>query len=340
MSEQNVEVVRQPIRSEIPFATMARRLARLGLLLATTACGLLMLSTAAWGAVRLGPDTSATPDGNTGCGADACTFVNRSGPAGVIVAAPFDGVLVRWAIVTSSSTQTWRLRTVREMVPGMFIATGGGSAEGVAPGAERSFATQLSIRGGDLIAVDGPASAAAPLAFRSGGGTNSRFNPPLLEGDPARSPTANGSGFLGMVSAQLEPDEDRDAFGDETQDKCLGTAGTANGCPSTVTIDKLKQKGDSKLKVSATIPGAGSLKVGSASDPALASAAAKKKSLRAVTKTLTATTKQQVKLTLRLTKSAIGKLDEAGKLKVKVKAVYTPVGGPAGSQTKKKKLKT
>ena len=222
----------------------------------------------------------------------------------------------------------------------MFIATGGGSAESVAPGAERSFATRLSIRAGDLIAVDGPASAAAPLAYRSGGGTNARFNPPLLEGDPARSPNGFGGGFNGMVSAQLEPDADNDGFGDETQDKCVGTAGTANGCPSTVTIDKLKQKGDSKLKVTATVPGAGSLDVGSASDPVLASAAGTKKSLKAVTKTLTATTKQQVKLTLRLTKSAIGKLDEAGKLKVKVKAVYTPAGGPAGSQTKRKNLKT
>jgi hypothetical protein len=100
----------------------------------------------------------------------------------------------------------------------MFIATGSGSAESVAPGAERSFATQLSIRAGDLIAIDGPASAAAPLAFQSGGGTNSRFNPPLLEGDPARSPTGSGSGFMGMVSAQLEPDCDSDGLGDDTQD--------------------------------------------------------------------------------------------------------------------------
>ena len=91
--------------------------------------------------------------------------------------------------------------------------------------------------------------------------------------------------------------------------------------------------------MTATVPGAGTLKVGSPSDPALASAAAKK-SLKAVTKSLTATTKQQLKLTLKLTKSAIGQLDDAGKLKLKVKAVYTPVGGPPGSQTKKAKLKS
>ena len=216
---------------------MSRRLARLGLLLATTACGLLMLSTAAWGAVRLGPDHFRDSGREHRLWAGACTYVNKSGPAGVIVAAPFDGVIVRWAIVTSVSTQTWRLRTVRQVVPGvpgMFIATGGGSAESVAPGAERSFATRLPISAGDLIAVNGPASAAAPLAFRSGGGTGSSFDPPLLEGDPARSPGTNLGGFMGMVGAQLEADEDGDAFGDETQDKCVGTAGrpTAVRAPS------------------------------------------------------------------------------------------------------------
>jgi hypothetical protein len=63
-------------------------------------------------------------------------------------------------------------------------------------------------------------------------------------------------------------------------------------------------------------------------------------SLKAVTQALTSKTTQQVALTLKLTKSAIGKLNDAGKLKLKVKAVYTPVGGPPGSQTKKKKLRS
>jgi hypothetical protein len=141
------------------------------------------------------------------------------------------------------------------------------------------------------------------------------------------------------AQAVVEPDTDRDVFGDETQDKCVGTPGTANGCPSTVTIDGLKQKGDTKVRVTATVPGAGALKVGAASDPALASAAAKK-TLKPKSLNLTAITKQQLTLKLKLTKSAIRKLDDKGKLKLKVKAVYTPSGGPPGSQTKKKKLKS
>jgi len=89
------------------------------------------------------------------------------------------------------------------------------------------------------------------------------------------------------------------------------------------------------VKATATVPGAGTLAVGSASDKALASA----KSLKVAERTLTGTAKQQVKLTLKLTKSAISRLADSGKLKLKVKAVYTPVGGPAGSDVAKKKLK-
>jgi hypothetical protein len=47
-----------------------------------------------------------------------------------------------------------------------------------------------------------------------------------------------------------------------------------------------------------------------------------------------------VTLAVKLTKSAKRKLATKGKLKLKVKAVYTPVGGPPGSQIQKKKLRS
>jgi hypothetical protein len=141
------------------------------------------------------------------------------------------------------------------------------------------------------------------------------------------------------ASAVVEPDTDRDVFGDETQDKCLGTPGQFNGCPNTVAIGKVKQKGTKpKIKVSVTVPGPGTLRAGSPNDPALAAAAAIR--LKAVTQAFTATTAQQVTLTLKLTKSAKRKLADKGKLKVKIKLSYTPTGGPAGSQTAKAKLKS
>jgi hypothetical protein len=145
------------------------------------------------------------------------------------------------------------------------------------------------------------------------------------------------------LAATVEPDADNDTFGDETQDTCLGTAGPYSGCPTTVTLDKVKQKGKKpKVQATVTVPGAGILKVGSPTDPALASAAGKggSKSLKVVTQTLTAKTKQQVVLTLKLTKSAKRKLADKGKLKTQVKVTYTPGGGPSASQTKKAKLKS
>jgi hypothetical protein len=194
---------------------------------------------------------------------------------------------------------------------GLYALPGAGAS----PGSPCSFTTMNSSD--VLIRAANGEPGGSPVNYNVGSDSSRRLN----------------------ASAVVEPDTDRDVFGDETQDKCVGTPGTANGCPSTVTIDKLRQKGDTKVTATATVPGAGTLKLGSASDPALASAAATK-SLKAVTKTLTATTKQQLKLTLKLTKSAIGQLEGAGKLKLKVKAVYTPTGGPPGSQAKKTKLKS
>ena len=141
------------------------------------------------------------------------------------------------------------------------------------------------------------------------------------------------------VAARLEPDADHDGYGDETQDKCLGTAGTFNGCPNTVTLGKAKQKG-TKVKLGVTVPGQGTLKAGSANDPALARAAKRKPLLKAFTQTFGSITKQQVTLTLKLTKAARAKLTDAGRLKLKIKVSFIPTGGPAGSQTAKAMLKS
>jgi hypothetical protein len=151
--------------------------------------------------------------------------------------------------------------------------------------------------------------------------------------------SADQGGVRMNLAATVEPDTDRDTFGDETQDNCLGTAGQFNGCPNTVILGKIKQKGTKpKIKALVTVPGPGILKVGSPSDPTLAAASAN--SLKPVTQTFTSKTQQQVTLTLTLTKSAKRKLADKGKLKVQVKLSFTPTGGPAGSQTAKAKLKT
>ena len=240
-----------------PLGSRRGRALRLGAASAmATAVASLATASPGMAAVTLGPtDTAAPPSGLTGCGASDCTFANRAGP-GLTIAAPFDGVLVRWRIQTATATATWRLRVVRQVSsgPALFTAAGTGAAETVMPGAERTFSTRLPISAGDLIGVDGPPSATAPLAYRSlAGGTFGRWNPPLIDGEsPGRATTGSGGGFVGLYNADLEPDADGDGFGDETQDECPTDASTQAECmPPETTItrapkDKLKAKKKTK----------------------------------------------------------------------------------------------
>ena len=51
------------------------------------------------------------------------------------------------------------------------------------------------------------------------------------------------------INADVEPDEDADGFGDETQDQCLGTAGPQNGCAAATgqraaALQELQEEGE------------------------------------------------------------------------------------------------
>jgi hypothetical protein len=212
------------------------------------------------------------------------------------------------------------------------------------PSAVNTFTgMRLQIEPTQRLGLFVPAGGTGPCDWVSTTPGDVVSNPLGAPGEPADNVSVSYTGSTSSrrlnASAVVEPDSDHDVFGDETQDKCVGTPGTANGCPSTVSIDGLKQKGNKKVKVTVTVPGAGTLAVGSASDPALASAE-KAQTVKAVTQTLTSTRSQQVTLAVKLTKSAKSKLAAKGKLKLQVKAVYTPAGGPPASQTQKKKLRS
>jgi hypothetical protein len=301
-------------------------------LAALIAVGALMVAPmGASAATQIGETFTPTSD----CSVDRTRL--QSGSPGAQYAAPSTGVITRWNFEAGASPPQVKFKVGRPAGGADFTIIGESTLmTPVASPPLNSYLTQIPVQAGDVIGLY--TTTVSSDCGRAQAGYSFHFK----NGDVMPPTTTTFSPFGGFqldVAALLEPDADQDGFGDESQDKCVGTPGTANGCPSTVTIDKLKQKGTKpKVKVTTTVPGAGTLEVGSPSDPALASAAAKR--LKPVTTTLTATTKQQLKLTLKLTKSAIGKLENAGKLKLKVKAVYTPVGGPPGSQTKKTKLKS
>src|SRR5262245_28131133 len=72
------------------------------------------------------------------------------------------------------------------------------------------------------------------------GATRRAANPVVASGCCTATSSYNAEVLL---QARLEPDADKDGFGDESQDKCLGKPGTVNGCPSAKKCKKKKKKG-------------------------------------------------------------------------------------------------
>ena len=299
---------------------------------------------AADAAITVGSPLTAQVNFNAtqGCGAAACTFANVALPEpGANVASPLTGVLVRWRMLGNASGAPFEVRVLRPAPGGQYTGVGTGTPEVPVGAGLTTFTTRLPVQAGDLIGLDTPAGVNWADGVMPGpqGASYAKFDPPLADGFSA-SPIGFSSNIEVGFNGDVEFDADRDVFGDETQDKCLGTAGAFSGCPNTFLLDSVRQTGKKpKVNVTVTVPGAGTVQAGSASDPALASASAKK-SLKPATETLTSTTYQQAVLTLKLTKSAKRTLAEKGKLKTKVKVLYRPPAGPAFSQIRKVNLRT
>ncbi len=176
-------------------------------------------------------------------------------PAGPVV--PSQGVIVKWRIARGGDPfpVTAAFRVIRGTTG---VAT---SAEVTLPvSATRTyeFPTRLPVEAGDLIGVDltdipGPAGvtiAHTPASFHD---ALDEWRDPLANGATAPPSSDNRAGIELMINADLEPDADRDGFGDETQDACPTIPTTQLAChvgaPET-TITKAPKKKTTKPKAS------------------------------------------------------------------------------------------
>jgi hypothetical protein len=314
---------------------------RLPLALLLASAGLIGASAAPAGAAVTIGETFPPEQSFGGAG----VFIQIGSP-GNSYTVPSDGVITSWSFEAHPTevTPPLKLKMMRHVTGDDYLTVGDSQRETVMLGVLNTWPTRIAVKAGDFPAHG---YSDTTLGYRSPPGyvtTEISGNPgdPGLDPPPGTTTTfepPSSSSHQIDVSAVLEPDADRDAFGDETQDKCLGTPGSFSGCPSTIQLNSVKQKkGAAKIRVNMTVPGAGTVAAGSPGDKALASIA--KKKLKAKTRTETVTGSHGVSLTLKLTKATAERLATSGKLKVKVKAVYTPPGGPPASQTKKKKLKS
>ena len=198
------------------------------------------LPAAASGAITLGPpDLNVAANVGVPCseGAQTGTCSNIALAGGALAQSPIDGVVVRWRARSNSlppGNFAPTFRIVRSAPNG--FAGAGSSGPVPAYGGVGEFPTQLSIRKDDYIGIDLPVkiNTCGPcVAAVSGGGTEARWRPALIDNEPPGRPPDAGGGNALLINADVEPDTDGDGFGDETQDKCTGSGGSQDACSAT-----------------------------------------------------------------------------------------------------------
>jgi len=147
-------------------------------------------------------------------------------------ASPTDGVVTKWRTTISLVDPMFEaLRVVRITEPQKALLVGESPQETLAPGTN-VFNTRIPIKAGDHLGLftfwkgGVPYCTASSMADVFGG----------FEGNVAPGSTVGFGEFPGEyripVTAVIEPDADRDGYGDETQDKCPQGAEFHDACPA------------------------------------------------------------------------------------------------------------
>ncbi|HEX3278888.1 MAG TPA: hypothetical protein VHR40_10230 [Thermoleophilaceae bacterium] len=185
--------------------------------------------------------------------AGGCTFVPRT-ISGRSIAAPFDGVIVKWSARMPTSADT----TAVEVLPLRLTALGAipdGVAIPLPPAATDDAivtqAAQVVVRAGDLIAINLDDGDEVGLASHPLLDSLSWSFVPLLAGDRAPD-SVDSDDFEASFNATIEADADHDGYGDETQDTC----------PQLSSLHDRSCRGTPTLSVSAGRVGIGVVGVG------------------------------------------------------------------------------
>lgn len=169
-------------------------------------------------------------------GQQSLTFSHAAGSLTV----PFAGIVVRWRIKTGVAVpgvaaMSARLRTLR----GMTLTGGAGGPIQPLPRTEagiRSFDSRLPVEAGDRVGVDvivtnfGIEAASAPVLHSAPGVGTALFNCCNFP-DGAETAVNPVEDTELLLNADVEPDADRDGFGDETQDLCPANQAIQAACP-------------------------------------------------------------------------------------------------------------
>lgn len=288
-------------------------------------------------AVTLGSTLGVEPTTEDECTQNesgrGCLAVNTLVP-GRQVAAPFDGVIVRWRtrLGGMTSAQTIRIRVLRPVDAEVFKIISSGPLETIPEGAGTyTFAASLPIAAGDEVGLESESGKNIVYVADLTGANNLIFAPEgmALDGSQTGLPVFPNPGLEATFNVEVEPDCDHDGLADETQDSDLSACKLPPppvAAPSNLfTLGKPKlnkKKGTAKEPV--TVPGPGEITLtgkGVKSSSLAASAAG------------------TVNMPVKPNGKKKQKLNSVGSAKVTVSVTYTPTGGVANSQSRKVVLK-
>lgn len=213
---------------------MTRSLGGVAALLASLA----LAAPVANAAVTLGSSMPAPPTDALVCEGADCTIAATSLP-GRELAAPFDGVLVRWRYaVDPEGSSPGSPRVLRPGPSGAYADVTPSSPAAGAPQIAEGIVTaalRVPVKRGDLLGVRLQATHALPIADRPAADVTFDVFAPMLEATPrVADDSVTAADFELLVNADLEPDADQDGFGDETQDRCPGVAELESGTCATL----------------------------------------------------------------------------------------------------------
>jgi uncharacterized repeat protein (TIGR01451 family) len=206
-----------------------------------SACLLLGAAGSASAATTIGQNGAG---GGGTCGAGN-TFVQTATAPGVpsYVVPAGGGVITSWSFLAGSTAgEQDKLKVVRPTgTANQFLVVGDGALQTMTPSTLNTFPVRIPVQAGDLLGIYTADGNDCIVSTHTTGNTDSY----LASADPPPGTTftgtpESGSGEAYNVSARVEADADHDGWGDETQDKCVGAIGSAQGCPTAdLTVTKV-----------------------------------------------------------------------------------------------------